>query len=117
MVSVANEVRAVGREAVTTFCDVTKISQVEETVQKSVDALGPLNVMVTNAGIVQIKSFMNITPKQTQQICEIDVFGVVYSNVVAGKQRSNKQGTGGKIINAARFVAEFSIVQCNSYNS
>ncbi|KAL0573414.1 hypothetical protein V5O48_008536 [Marasmius crinis-equi] len=104
--SVAKEVRALGREAFTTFCDVTKISQVEETVQKSVDALGPLNVMVANAGIVQIESLMDTTLEQMQQIYEINVFGVVYSNAIAGKQFI-KQGTGGKIINAARFVTDF----------
>ncbi|KAK1227016.1 hypothetical protein PQX77_009978 [Marasmius sp. AFHP31] len=80
------------------------MSQVEEAVQKSVEALGPLDVMVANAGIVQIQPLLNVTPEEMQKIYEVNVFGVVYSNVAAGKQFI-KQGTGGKIINAASIAA------------
>ncbi|KAK1227015.1 hypothetical protein PQX77_009977 [Marasmius sp. AFHP31] len=80
------------------------MSQVEEAVQKSVEALGPLDVMVANAGIVQIQSLLDITPEEMQKIYEVNVFGVVYSNVAAGKQFI-KQGTGGKIINAASIAS------------
>ncbi|KAJ8083373.1 hypothetical protein PM082_009245 [Marasmius tenuissimus] len=104
--SVINEIRGLGREAFGTVCDVTKMSEVEETVQKSVEALGPLNVMVANAGIIQMKSLLETTPEDLQKIFEINVFGVVYSNIAAGKQFI-KQGTGGRIINAARQSFDF----------
>ncbi|KAK1218715.1 hypothetical protein PQX77_018614 [Marasmius sp. AFHP31] len=83
--SVVNEVRDLGREAFGALCDVTKMSQVEEAVQKSVEALGPLDVMVANAGIVQIQPLVDITPEEMQKIYE--------------------QGAGGKIINAASIAA------------
>ncbi|KAL0062290.1 hypothetical protein AAF712_010859 [Marasmius tenuissimus] len=102
--SVINEIRGLGREAFGTVCDVTKMSEVEETVQKSVEALGPLNVMVANAGIIQMKSLLETTPEDLQKIFEINVFGVVYSNIAAGKQFI-KQGTGGRIINAASIAS------------
>ncbi|KAJ8083370.1 hypothetical protein PM082_009242 [Marasmius tenuissimus] len=102
--SVVNEVRNLGREAYGALCDVTKMSQVEETVQKSVEVLGSLDVMVANAGIVQIQPLLDITPEELQKIYEVNVFGVVYSDVAAGKQFI-KQGTGGKIINAASIAA------------
>ncbi|KAJ8084713.1 hypothetical protein AAF712_006388 [Marasmius tenuissimus] len=102
--SVVNEVRNLGREAFGALCDVTKMSQVEEAVQKSAEALGPLDVMVANAGIVQIQPLLDITPEELQKIYEVNVFGVVYSNVAAGKQFI-KQGAGGKIINAASIAA------------
>ncbi|KAG7095993.1 hypothetical protein E1B28_006676 [Marasmius oreades] len=102
---VASEVRALGREAITTFCDVTKMSDVEETVRKSVEALGPLNVLVANAGIVQIQpSLLDVTDAEMQQIYEVNVFGLINSNIAAGKQFI-KQGNGGKIINAASIAS------------
>ncbi|KAK1227011.1 hypothetical protein PQX77_009973 [Marasmius sp. AFHP31] len=98
----ANEVRALGREAIRTICDVTKKFEVEDAIQKSVEALGPLNVMVANAGIIQVESLLETTPEDLQKIFETNVFGVVrYPNIAAGKQFI-KQGTGGRIINAAR---------------
>ncbi|KAL0572652.1 hypothetical protein V5O48_009310 [Marasmius crinis-equi] len=102
--SVAKEARALGREALAVSCDVTKMSQVEESVQKSVDALGPLSVMMANAGIVQIKQLVDTTEKEMRQIFEANVYGVLNSNIVAGKQFL-KQGTGGKIINAASIAS------------
>ncbi|KAG7095994.1 hypothetical protein E1B28_006677 [Marasmius oreades] len=102
--AVASEVRALGREAITTFCDVTKMSDVEETVRKSVEALGPLNVLVANAGIVQVQSLLDVTDAEMQQIYGVNVFGLINSNIAAGKQFM-KQGNGGKIINAASIAS------------
>ncbi|KAF9264832.1 NAD-P-binding protein [Marasmius fiardii PR-910] len=98
--AVANEVRALGREAITSFCDVTKMSEVEEAVRKSTENLGPLNVLVANAGIVQINPVLNVAEEEMKQIFGVNVFGVINSNIAAGKQFI-KQGKGGKIINAA----------------
>ncbi|KAF9262764.1 acetoin reductase [Marasmius fiardii PR-910] len=102
--AVANEVRALGREALTTHCDVTKMSDIEETIRKSVEALGPLNVLVANAGIIQVKSLSDATEEDMQQIYGVNVYGVINSNIAAGKQFI-KQGKGGKIINAASVAA------------
>ncbi|KAJ8083374.1 hypothetical protein PM082_009246 [Marasmius tenuissimus] len=102
--SVSDEVQALGRETITSFCDVTKMSEVEDCVQKSVKALGPLNVMVANAGIVQIKPLMGATEEEIRQIFDVNVSGVVYSNIAAGRQFI-RQGMGGKIVNAASIAS------------
>jgi NAD(P)-dependent dehydrogenase (short-subunit alcohol dehydrogenase family) len=49
--AVAAEVRAAGRRAVALACDVTDRAQVEATVRAAADALGPVQILVNNAGI------------------------------------------------------------------
>ncbi|KAL0573417.1 hypothetical protein V5O48_008539 [Marasmius crinis-equi] len=102
--SVAEEIQVLGQRALAVPCDVTEMSQVEAAVQKSVDVLGPLNVMVANAGILQIRPLVDTTEKRLRNLFETNVFGVVHANVAAGKQFI-RQGTGGKIINAASIAA------------
>ncbi|KAL0573416.1 hypothetical protein V5O48_008538 [Marasmius crinis-equi] len=104
MESVAQEIRALGRKALTVPCDVTEMSQVEAAVQQSVDALGPLNVMVANAGIAYTRPLLDTAERGLRGLFETNVFGVVYSNIAAGKQFI-RQGTGGKIINASSIAA------------
>lgn len=79
------------------------MASVEEMIATSVTALGPLNVMVANAGIAQVGWPMDITEANMRKLFEVNVFGVVNSNIAAGQQFI-KQGTKGKILNAARWV-------------
>lgn len=69
--------------------------------QKSVDALGQLDVMIANAGIAQVKAALDLTEEDMQRMININLFGVFNCYQVAAKQMI-KQGTKGKLIGAAR---------------
>jgi len=64
---------------------------VEELVQKSVSALGPLTTMVANAGIAQCKAPLDITEDDMQRMFSINVFGVHNCYSCAARQMI-KQG-------------------------
>ncbi|KAG8777553.1 hypothetical protein FRC12_000316 [Ceratobasidium sp. 428] len=49
--SLAEEIKAIGRNSITLIADVSKESEVISAVQKTVEALGTLDIMVANAGI------------------------------------------------------------------
>ncbi|KAF5374570.1 hypothetical protein D9757_010182 [Collybiopsis confluens] len=102
--SVVDEIKALGRNAVPVYADVSKYAQVESMVQTSVDALGPLDVMVANAGIAQVQWAMDAKEADVQKLFEVNFFGVLWQDQVAAKQFI-KQGSGGKIINCASIVA------------
>jgi len=101
---VVNEIKALGRNAVPAYADVSKLPQVEAMVETSVNSLGPLNVFVANAGIAQVKWTMDSTEADLQRLFEVNFYGVVYSDQAAARQFI-KQGSGGKIINAASIVS------------
>ncbi|SJK96959.1 related to L-2.3-butanediol dehydrogenase [Armillaria ostoyae] len=98
--SVVEEITSLGGRAVSAFGDVSKRTDVEEIVKISVDTLGPLTVMVANAGIAHSKPILNITEDDLRRIFEVNVMGVFNSDAIAAKQFI-KQGTSGKILNAA----------------
>ncbi|PBK95313.1 acetoin reductase [Armillaria gallica] len=98
--SVVEEITSLGVRAVSAFGDVSKRTDVEEIVKISVDTLGPLTVMVANAGIARSKPILDITEDDLRRIFEVNVMGVFNSDAIAAKQFI-KQGTSGKILNAA----------------
>ncbi|KAF9022546.1 3-oxoacyl-reductase [Hymenopellis radicata] len=94
---VVKEIKAKGRNAISALGDVSKQADVLSLVQASVDELGPLNVMVANAGIARVKSMLELTEADIKEMFETNIYGVFHCDSIAAKQ--------GKIINAASIVA------------
>ncbi|KAJ3989508.1 3-oxoacyl-reductase [Lentinula detonsa] len=98
--NVVEDIKALGRKAVPAYGDVSKLPQVEAMVDTSVNQLGPLDVIVANAGIAHVQWAMDAKEADIQRLFEVNFSGVVYSDQAAARQFI-KQGSGGKIINAA----------------
>ena len=98
---VVAHIKTLNRKAVGIVADVSQRSEVETLVQNSVDALGPLDVMVANAGIAQVKPVLELTEQDVERMFSVNLFGVFNCYQVAAKQMI-KQGTKGKLIGAAR---------------
>ncbi|KAK7548700.1 3-oxoacyl-reductase [Phyllosticta citricarpa] len=99
-----SEIKELGQKATVCLGDVSKLDEVENMVQTSVKELGPLNTMVANAGIAQVKPLLQITPEELRRIFEINVFGAFNCYSTAAKQMIS-QGSGGKLIGAASIVS------------
>jgi len=95
------QVRATGRKAIAMQADVSKLEQVEEMVEESTRKLGPLNVMVANAGIAQVKGLLDLSEQDFRRMFEVNVFGV-YNCYRAGAKKMIQQGQGGKLLGCAR---------------
>ena len=95
------EIMATGRKAHAVIADVSKRSEVEHMVEKSVDVLGPLNVMIANAGISQTKNVFDVSEQDLERMFQVNLYGVFYCYQIAAKQFV-KQETPGKLIGAAR---------------
>ena len=96
-----SEIKSMGRNAVHYLADVSNRSEVEKMVETSVSQLGPLNTMVANAGIAQVKALLDLTEEDLKRMFEVNVYGVYNCYSSAAKQMI-KQGGGGKILGAAR---------------
>jgi NAD(P)-dependent dehydrogenase (short-subunit alcohol dehydrogenase family) len=97
------EIQALGRSSYGYAADVSKLSEVEALIEASVKNLGPLNVMVANAGIAQVKALLDLTEDDVRRMFEVNVYGV-FNCYSAGAKQMIKQGSGGKLIGCARFV-------------
>jgi meso-butanediol dehydrogenase / (S,S)-butanediol dehydrogenase / diacetyl reductase len=73
--AVRAEVAALGRPALAVRGDVTRAADCAEMVQRTADGLGRLDVMVCNAGIVQVKPFLEITEEDWDATFAVNVKG------------------------------------------
>lgn len=101
---VAKQVQDIGRKSFVYTADVSKLGEVQSLVQASVSELGPLNTMVANAGIAQVKALLDLEEQDLKRMFEVNVYGVYNCYSAAAKQMIS-QGTSGKILGAASIVA------------
>ena len=82
----------------------------EDLIEESVSKLGPLTIMVANAGIAKVQQMIDTSDDDARQIFDVNYFGVWNCYTRAAKQMI-KQGpvaegsTGYKIIGCASIVA------------
>jgi len=98
--AVAREVTEIGRKATTFRADVSKREDVHAAVEHAEKQLGGFDVMVNNAGIVQVKPLAEVTPQEVAKIFQVNVEGVLWGiQAAAAKLIQRKQK--GKIISAS----------------
>jgi meso-butanediol dehydrogenase/(S,S)-butanediol dehydrogenase/diacetyl reductase len=102
--AVADEIRSMGLKATVALADVTDVEQLQDAVDHAVEALGPLTVVVANAGIARVEDLLDVSPTAWDQMFAINVRGVFLTYQAAARQFI-KQGSGGKVIGAASQVA------------
>ncbi|EXJ95451.1 hypothetical protein A1O1_00573 [Capronia coronata CBS 617.96] len=96
--------------AIGVVADVTSSTQVQNLIQESVDKLGPLHVMVANAGIAQVAPALDISDEDVQRMFNVNFMGVWLCYTHAARQMI-KQGpvaegsSSYKILGAASIVA------------
>lgn len=66
------EIQGLGRKAFAFTADVSNLKEVESLVQSSVSELGPLNTMVANAGIAQVKALLDLTEQDFKSMFEVN---------------------------------------------
>ena len=90
---VAEWVRSKGRRAVAVKADVARRGEVEPMVENVWNALGPIDVLVNNAGIETIVPFLELTDEQWTRLTDTNLRGAwlcsqVYCRRVVAEQRT-----------------------------
>jgi NAD(P)-dependent dehydrogenase (short-subunit alcohol dehydrogenase family) len=69
---VVKEVEGLGRKAFAFTADVSNLQEVQGLVKASASELGPLNTMVANAGIAQVKGLLELTEQDFKRMFEVN---------------------------------------------
>lgn len=96
----AEEVRALGVDALALRADVTQPKSAQDMVQQVVDGLGGLHILVNSAGVREIVPFVDLSFGEWQWVMSTNVTGTFLSSQ-AETRHLIAQGQGGKIINMA----------------
>lgn len=104
--AVAEQVRGLGAQADAFVVDVRDPAQSVAMVERVVKKFGRLDLMVNNAGVIRVKSFLNTTPEDWDFIQSVNVRGLFFA-LQAGARQMLKQTPlaegrpAGKILNLA----------------
>jgi len=91
------EIRKKGRKALAIPMDVTKLSQVERTIQKIVSDFGRIDILVNNAATRSFKSILEIAEEEWRSVIDTNLTGAFLCCKAVGPVMI-RQG-GGRIIN------------------
>jgi len=114
LTAVATEIEGLGRKTCIVPADVSEEDQVKQMVDSSVERLGGLDVMVANAGVLDISPFLSTSVDVWDRILRINSRGVFLCYQYAAA-RMVKQGRGGRIIGASSMSGKIGQPGCTAY--
>ncbi|HEX4245064.1 MAG TPA: glucose 1-dehydrogenase [Acidimicrobiales bacterium] len=92
------QIIALGDQAIGVDADVSKVADIQMLIDKAVEAMGRVDIMVNNAGIETRTSVLETTEAQYEKVMEINLKSAFFGTQIAAKQMI-AQGGGGRIIN------------------
>lgn len=98
--STVSAIQALGRRAHGYAADVGSALAVDELVASSVAALGPLNAMVANAGVINVKPMLDVDDEDWERVLRVNVVGV-HNSFRAAARHMVAAETKGKLIAAS----------------
>lgn len=96
---VAGQVRAAGQEAVALQADVRKPEEVRQMVDQATAALGPLGILVNNAGLIRDNLVTFMKDEEWDEVLDTNLKGAFTCIKLAGKGMVRRRS--GRIINIA----------------
>ena len=103
LAAVAGEIRALGRKALAVPCDVAERAQVDDAVRQVVDGLGPVQILVNNAGMAVSAKLLDTDDALWERHLRVNLTGafLVTRAVLPGMLHAHW----GRIINIASIAA------------
>ena len=101
----ADELRAIGVAALGVELEVTDAADVERAVQRISDELGPIDILINNAGISVAHTALEAAAGDWSSIMATNVDGVWNCSRAVGR-RMVERGTGGTIVNIGSMSAQ-----------
>jgi 3-oxoacyl-[acyl-carrier protein] reductase len=74
--AVVKEIKAMGRQALSVFADVSSAPEVERLVTEAISAYGRIDILVNNAGIARDQLLLRMTEEEWDRVLEVDLKSV-----------------------------------------
>ena len=110
---VAEGIRAADGQACAVSCDVSDQAQVEAAVAATVEALGDIHIVFSNAGIGDRAPAEEMTLEQWQRVLDINLSGAWYVDQAVGRHMIER-GIKGSIINTSSITSLVGITTGNA---
>lgn len=117
--SVVDEIRALGRRALTVDCDVTDAIGVQAMIARIIEDFGRIDIVVNNAGVpgeAGAAAIVDLDDAVWARTIDVNLNGVYYVSKHAAR-RMLDQGEGGAIVNLASLAGRFGIANYGGYSA
>ena len=114
--SVAREVRAMSKRAIVAQGDVSDRQAMDALVNRTVEELGRLDILVANAGRNVRKPFLEMEPRDMEETLAVTLWGTFHVSQLAARQMV-RQGRGGSIVFISSVHAVLAIPGSAAYNA
>lgn len=96
--------KAMGKECLALFCDVSDVTQVESAIAKTIETFGRLDILVNNAGLLVAATIEETDDSLIDNTVAINIKGVLYAIRAATPHMKKQQY--GRIINVASITGK-----------
>lgn len=104
-----------GAEVTAVPCDITDREQVDEMVRKVLDNFGQIDVLVNNAGVIEVGPMETMTLEDYEEAMKIHFWGPLYTTLaVLPKMRERREG---RIVNISSIGGKISVPHLLPYSA
>lgn len=110
----ASLIEKMGRESLVCPMDISKLEEIERSVNDAVKAFGRIDILINNSGIAGDVPVAQMTPEKWDSVIDVNLKGHVFCTKLAGRHMiENKYG---KVINIASIFGLVGIVYNSLYS-
>jgi NAD(P)-dependent dehydrogenase (short-subunit alcohol dehydrogenase family) len=113
--SAEEELRAGGTDVVAVRCDVRKRDQVDHAIQRFVEYFGRIDVLINNAGIIQVGPLEHMTCEDFEEAMAVHFFGPLYTTLAA--LPALREAGDGRIVNIASIAGKIAAPHLVPYSA
>lgn len=110
------QITNLGRRCEKVIADLTKKESVDTIINKTLDTMGAIDILINNAGIIRRAPLLEFSEKDWDDVMNINIRTLFFLSQAAAKIMV-KQGNGGKIINVASMLSFQGGILVPSYTS
>lgn len=111
--AVSDKLNGKGYTAVAVECDVSKFEDVDAVMEKAEKETGRLDIVINNAGIVTLGSFLETTQDEIKKLINVNLMGA--SNGLQAAVKRMKKYNHGKIVSTASFAGRHAMKEGFAY--
>jgi len=116
LAELVQQIKEKGRKGIAVPGDVSVETDVKGIVETTAKELGSVDIMVANAGIVPLTSFLKSTPEELDRVYAVNIRGTMLCFKYAALEMV-KQGTGGRLIGASSGAGKQGMPHMSAYST
>jgi 3-oxoacyl-[acyl-carrier protein] reductase len=113
LAAVVRELQEAGAKACAIQADLSRADEAHRAVERTIDEMGGLDVLVNNAGAASVEPLLEITEEEWDKVFAVNVKGLMFTLQAAARHMSRNGG--GRIINVTSPASRMALPNYTAY--